>query len=264
MLRLAQRSSVLGTSMRLLASTSVTSKHDRNVSTKKAVVFNMGGTVLPAMAPVITRCSHLLEIPEDELTTKVFVEGDEKLTGQVEPAILSRHGSEEGNFADLVTAIKGIKAEGLKTALISDSKGLNKDLIPLDMELFDAVVPELQTDIGSILNMDSSEVVYLDNSAENLKLAADQGVTTVNVGDVGAALTELESHLKVPLKEFLPGLTWTYYNSAHSPYTNGKENMLYVAVVMSFWIYVVHFTFRNVFKIGGPYEPQGYDPYDEH
>merc|ERR1712142_661110 len=81
MLRLAHRSSVLGTSARLLASSSVVKQQERNgsASSKKAVVFNLGGAMVPAMSPVLAKHAQQQGLTEAELTSKLFVEGDQDL-----------------------------------------------------------------------------------------------------------------------------------------------------------------------------------------
>lgn len=76
MLRLAQKSTVLSTSARLLASSSLASQHERGMSTKKAVVFNMGGSLVPAMSPVLQKYARDHSMTESELTTRLFKDGD--------------------------------------------------------------------------------------------------------------------------------------------------------------------------------------------
>lgn len=58
---------------------------------------------------------------------------------QIEPALLSRHGSEKANLAHVMSAIQSIRGEGLKTGLISEAGGLNSERIPVDKSLFDVV-----------------------------------------------------------------------------------------------------------------------------
>lgn len=244
--------------MRLLASTSVTNQQDRNVSTKKAVVFNLGGSVIPSMSPVLEICARKNKLTEEELTSKLFIEGDEKLMEEVEPKLMSKHGSHSASLFDVVHAIKGIKAEGLKTALISDAKGLNPSLIPLDTGMFDTISAEL-ADIHQTLNVDASEVVYIDNSEANLKSAEGLGLTTVNFGEVQAALIELESHLKVPLKPFLPGWTWMFYDNAHSPFKSTGDNILFYIAIIYFFVVVSHYTLKYVLKIDGSHDIHKYN-----
>jgi len=69
MLRLAQRSSVLGqTASKLLA------QQERYMS--KAVVFSMGGAMLPAMSPVLQKYARDHKMSESDLTNKLFKDGD--------------------------------------------------------------------------------------------------------------------------------------------------------------------------------------------
>jgi len=259
MLRLAQRSSILSTSMRLLASTSVVHQQDRNVSTKKAVVFNMGGTVIPTMKPVLEKFAKDMKITEEKLTSQLFIDGDEKLMDQVEPKLILKNGSHNANLFDFISAIQGIKAEGLKAALISDAKGLNPGLIPINMEMFDAVSPELNAGIPQALNMDASEVVYIDNSEANLKLAEGLGMTTVNFGEMEAALTEVESHLKVPLKPFVSGWTWMYYDRAHNPFKSTADNMLFYVLCVWLFVFLFKSALTDVFKIDGSHDIHKYN-----
>ena len=254
MLRLAQRSSVLGTSVRLLASASVGNLQDRCASTKKAVVFNMGGSLVPAMSPVISKYAREHKLTEAELTSKLFVDGNQELLEEIEPSLLSRHGSVDANLAYVVSAIKSIRGEGLKTALVSNANGLNADLIPVDKELFDVVSPDLKGDLIELLKVDPNEIVYLDNLEANLKAAVSLGLTTVNVGDVEATLKELESHLKVPLKEFIPGFTWIYYDNAHSPNKSTGENILYYLLCLYIFMVTGHMTCKHVLKIDGTFQ----------
>lgn len=254
MLRIAQRSSALGVGARLLASSSVVAQNDRAMSTKKAVVFNMGGSLVPAMSPVLSKYARQHNLTESELASKLFSEGDKGLMAQVEPALISRHGSEKANLADVVSAIAGIRAEGLKTGLISNAGGLNTDLIPVDKSLFDVVSPALKSDMLDKLNVDSSDVVYLDNLDANLKAAQALGMTTIKVEDIEVALTALEKELEVPLKEFLPGFTWMYFDSANSPHKNTGENVLYYFLAIYILMVVGEYSVKNVFKIDGTSE----------
>lgn len=72
MLRLAQKSSVLGQAAKMLA------QQERYMS--KAVVFNMGGAMLPAMSPVLQKFARDHKMTEAELTNKLFQEGNKGKT----------------------------------------------------------------------------------------------------------------------------------------------------------------------------------------
>jgi len=249
MISLARARLLTTTASRLLAPTSVVSQQDRFAS--KAVVFNMGGSIVPSMSPVISRFAQRTGITEAELTNKLFVEGDAALIAEIEPSILSRNGSHKANLAHVLTAIQSIRGEGLKTALVNNDTGLNANLIPVDMGLFDSVVAELKPDIAGQLKAAPSDVVYLDNCEANLAAAAKLGFTTVNVGDVEAALTELEGHLQVPLKEWVPGFTWIFYDSANSPHKSAGETVLFYSIVILLYIWVGEYVMKNVLMIGG-------------
>lgn len=246
MLRLAQKSSVLGQAAKLLA------QQERYMS--KAVVFNMGGAMLPAMSPVLQKFARDHQMSEADLTNKLFKDGDKGLMEKIEPALLSRHGSEDANLAHVVSAIQSIRGEGLKTGLVSSASGLNSDLFPVSNALFDAVSANLKGDLMDKLKVDSSEVIYLDNVDANLKAAQGMGMTTVKVEDVEAALRELEAHLRVPLREFVPGFSWIYYDSANSPHKSTKENLLYYFLVIYIFMVAGHMTCKHVLKIDGNFQ----------
>jgi len=246
MLRLAQKSSVLGQAAKLLA------QQERYMS--KAVVFNMGGAMLPAMSPVLQKFARDHQMSEADLTNKLFKDGDKGLMEKIEPALLSRHGSEDANLAYVVSAIQSIRGEGLKTGLVASAPGLNADLFPVSNALFDAMSANLKGDLMDKLKVDSSEVIYLDNVDANLKAAQGMGMTTVKVEDVEAALHELEAHLKVPLREFIPGFSWIYYDSANSPHKSTKENLLYYFLVIYIFMVAGHMTCKHVLKIDGTFQ----------
>jgi len=246
MLRLAQKSSVLGQATKMLA------QQERYMS--KAVVFNMGGAMLPAMSPVLQKFARDHQMSEADLTNKLFKEGDKGLMEKIEPALLSRHGSEDANLAYVVSAIQSIRGEGLKTGLVASAPGLNTDLFPVSNALFDAVSANLKGDLMDKLKVDSSEVIYLDNVDANLKAAQGMGMTTVKVEDVEAALHELEAHLQVPLREFVPGFSWIYYDSANSPHKSTKENLLYYFLVIYIFMVAGHMTCKHVLKIDGTFQ----------
>ena len=61
------------------------------------------------------------------------------LMEQIEPALLSRYGSDEAALASVVAAVKSIRGEGLKVGLVEGAHSLKNDLIPVDKSLFDVV-----------------------------------------------------------------------------------------------------------------------------
>lgn len=73
----------------------------------------------------------------------------------------------------------------------------------------------------------------------------------VQVEDIEKTLTELESMLQVPLKEFLPGLTWIYYDNANNPHKSTSENLLYYFLWLYIFVAMGHFTLKYVLKLDG-------------
>lgn len=100
---------------------------------------------------------------------------------QIEPALLSRHGSEQASLAHIISAVQSIRGEGLTTGLVANAGGLNGDLLPLDKSLFDVVAPALKADMLDKMQADSSELVYLDNLDANIKAAQALGMHAIKV-----------------------------------------------------------------------------------
>ncbi|XP_002166837.1 uncharacterized protein LOC100199013 [Hydra vulgaris] len=250
MFRALQRSSILkSVSAKAFAQTSI--QAERYISTKKAVVFNLRGSVVPALSHVVKKFARDHNMSESEMMAKLFKEGDKSLLKKIEPALLSRHGSFHVALAELVSAIQGIRAEGIKTGLILDAGDLNPAYIPIDTELFDVTSPALKPAILDQLKVDSTDVVYVDNVEKNLKAAQSLGMTTIKVENIESALRDIEASLQVPLKEFLPGFTWIYWDNANSPYKNTKENLLYYLLVIYVFMVSGHLSLKYVFKVDG-------------
>ncbi|NXN25622.1 ACD10 dehydrogenase, partial [Nycticryphes semicollaris] len=117
----------------------------------------------------------------------------------------------------MAEAVQCIRAEGLKTALLSDSFCLlnGGSFLPLDPEHFDVVVesyregmhkpdPRIYKLCLERLGVQPQESIFLDSSSQNLKAAAQFGIKTVKVGDPKAALKELETWLGFSLQGFVP------------------------------------------------------------
>ncbi|POI29028.1 hypothetical protein CIB84_007222 [Bambusicola thoracicus] len=143
----------------------------------------------------------------------------------------------------MAEAIQCIRAEGLKTALLSNSFQLpnGESFLPLDQKHFDVVSPDGLTaqmfvvTAGSCithwlspqiveayregkckpdpriyklclerLDVQPQESIFLDNSSQNLKTAAQLGIKTVKVDDTEVAFKELETYLGFPLQGFVP------------------------------------------------------------
>ncbi|NXX44241.1 ACD10 dehydrogenase, partial [Tricholaema leucomelas] len=117
----------------------------------------------------------------------------------------------------MAEAVQCIRAEGLKTALLNNSFCLldGKSFLPLDPKHFDVMVepyregmrkpdPGIYKLCLERLGVQPQESVFLDNSSQNLRAAAQLGIKTVKVDDPEAALKELETCLGFPLQGFVP------------------------------------------------------------
>ncbi|NXQ23992.1 ACD10 dehydrogenase, partial [Alaudala cheleensis] len=117
----------------------------------------------------------------------------------------------------MAEAAQCIRAEGLKTALLSHSLCLGDGgrFLPLDQQHFDVVLESHQQGMPrpnprtyelclEHLGVHPQESILLDSSSHNLQAAAQLGMKTVKVDDPEAALKELETHLGFPLQGFVP------------------------------------------------------------
>ncbi|XP_030357914.1 acyl-CoA dehydrogenase family member 10 isoform X3 [Strigops habroptila] len=117
----------------------------------------------------------------------------------------------------MAEAVQCIRAEGLKTALLMDNFCLlnRKSFLPLDQKHFDVMVESYREGMGKAdpriyklclerLDVQPQESIFLDNSSQNLKAAAQLGIKTVKVDDPEAAFKELEACLGFPLQGFVP------------------------------------------------------------
>ncbi|XP_040432401.1 acyl-CoA dehydrogenase family member 10 isoform X4 [Cygnus olor] len=117
----------------------------------------------------------------------------------------------------MAEAVQCIRAEGLKTALLSNSFRLSngESFLPLDQQHFDVVVeahregkckpdPRIYELCLERLGVRPQESIFLDSSSQSLQTAARLDIKTVKVDDLEVALKELETHLGFPLQGFVP------------------------------------------------------------
>ncbi|XP_074777165.1 acyl-CoA dehydrogenase family member 10 isoform X3 [Athene noctua] len=117
----------------------------------------------------------------------------------------------------MAEAVQCIRAEGLKTALLSNNFWPRnvESFLPLDRKHFDVVVesyregmhkpdPRVYELCLERLGVQPQESIFLDNSSQKLKAAAQLGIKTVKVDDPEVALKELEACLGFPLRGFVP------------------------------------------------------------
>ncbi|NWQ95291.1 ACD10 dehydrogenase, partial [Burhinus bistriatus] len=117
----------------------------------------------------------------------------------------------------MAEAVQCIRAEGLKTALLSNTFCLlnGESFLPLDQKLFDVMVesywegmhkpdPRIYKLCLERLGVQPQESIFLDSSSQNLNAAAQLGIKTVKVDGPEVALKELETYLGFPLQGFVP------------------------------------------------------------
>ncbi|KAM6377341.1 acyl-CoA dehydrogenase family member 10 isoform 2-T2 [Pluvialis apricaria] len=117
----------------------------------------------------------------------------------------------------MAEAVQCIRAEGLKTALLSNNfcRLNGGSFLPLDRKHFDVMVesdregmhkpdPRIYQLCLEWLGVQPQESIFLDSSSQNLNAAAQLGIKTVKVDDPEAALKELETCLGFPLQGFVP------------------------------------------------------------
>nr|XP_009675604.1 PREDICTED: acyl-CoA dehydrogenase family member 10 isoform X2 [Struthio camelus australis] len=117
----------------------------------------------------------------------------------------------------MAEAVRCIRAEGLKTAVLSNNFCLlnGQSFLPLDRKQFDVIVescregmyepdPRIYKLCLERLGVQPQESIFLDDVSQNLKAAAQLGIKTVKVDDTEVALKELETYLGFPLQGFVP------------------------------------------------------------
>uniref|UniRef100_A0A8C4TQM8 Aminoglycoside phosphotransferase domain-containing protein n=1 Tax=Falco tinnunculus TaxID=100819 RepID=A0A8C4TQM8_FALTI len=105
----------------------------------------------------------------------------------------------------------------MESSLLSNNFCLlnGESFLPLDEKHFDVMVesyregmckpdPRIYKLCLERLGVQPQESIFLDNSSQNLKAAAQLGIKTVKVDDPAGALKELETYLGFPLKGFVP------------------------------------------------------------
>ncbi|XP_048676886.2 acyl-CoA dehydrogenase family member 10 isoform X2 [Caretta caretta] len=212
----------------------------------KAVIFDMGGVLLPSPYRMAVEWEVRNRIPRGTIKQALISGGENRpwlryMRGELTSVeFLHEFGqqcSEIANFSvpvdsflsDLTSsqmskqlpimteALKCIRAEGLKTAVLSNNFYLHSGVsfLPLDRNQFDVVIescregickpdPRIYTLCLERLGVQPKESIFLDDIGQNLKAAAQLGINTVKVDDPEAALKELETYLGFPLRGFVP------------------------------------------------------------
>ena len=108
-------------------------------------------------------------------------------------------------------ALRIARANGIRTGLLSNSWGIERNPHDLLPELFDAVVISGQEGVRKPdqaiyevaierLGVPASEIVFVDDLPGNLKPARELGMTTVHHTSAADTLDQLEQHFALPLR----------------------------------------------------------------
>ncbi|CAG5125094.1 unnamed protein product, partial [Candidula unifasciata] len=216
----------------------------------KAVIFDMGGVIIPGPFKLFEEFERQAELPRGTVSRLIASQGMDSFWAQMELGRLtvsqftqsfnkelSQHAGRDIDVSSLVAkinhgmdvsspvmidAIKCVRAEGLKTALLTNNwftdelKTVTK--LPVDRSLFDVVVescvlgirkpdPRIYTLCLQELMVSADEAVFLDDIGANLKAAKDLGIRTIKVHSPEQGVAELEQILGSQLRGFVPGTT---------------------------------------------------------
>ena len=125
--------------------------------------------------------------------------------------VLTDPGEDNAEEPPLLTALRKAKAQGLKTALLSNADGWWQP--PSSWQgLFDATVisgevglakpePEIYLLTAEKLNLEPGECVFVDDLAINVRGAAEAGMVGVHHRSTRSTLEELEILLAIALRD---------------------------------------------------------------
>ncbi|XP_059843933.1 acyl-CoA dehydrogenase family member 11 isoform X3 [Hypanus sabinus] len=112
-------------------------------------------------------------------------------------------------------AVQCIRAEGLQTAVLTNNFWFRgQSFLPLERNFFDVIVESCREGISKPssgiyelclerLKVCPEESIFLDDVGQNLKAAAQIGISTVQFSDTATAIKELESLLGFPLRGYV-------------------------------------------------------------
>ncbi|XP_060642040.2 acyl-CoA dehydrogenase family member 10 isoform X1 [Anolis sagrei] len=212
----------------------------------RAVIFDMGGVLLPSPLRLATDWELRLGVPPGTIRQAFISGGGNRpwmryMRGELRPAeFLQEFGQQCSRIANssvpvesffseftssqnavqlpvMTEAIKCIRAEGLKTAVLSNNFYLpsGESFLPLDRKQFDVIIescregvckpdPRIYKVCLERLGVQARESIFLDDLGQNLKAAAQLGMKTLKVEDTNTAIEELETHLGFPLRSSIP------------------------------------------------------------
>ncbi len=208
-----------------------------------AVVFDLGGVVIPSPIDTFRDYEARVGLPH-RFISEVILSGDDNAWSRLERGELTMDefadefetecamaggtvvvadlfaeiGNGTGPRPEMLAAIRRIRAEGLRTAALTNNWRANDEAPGIDehspelAEVFDLIVesaveglrkpdPRIYELTCSRLGVTPDATVFLDDLGTNLKSARALGMTTIKVGDPAVALAELEGLLGFSLAE---------------------------------------------------------------
>lgn len=226
-------------------------------STHKAVIFDMFGVLIPSPLPKATEWEDKNRVPPGTIGQAIRKGGDNNtwrkyMRGELGPEEFVQSFSWDcsqivgfdvdiGSFHSALTsasmtqpltimleAVRCVRAEGLKTAVLSNNFLMpgGRSYMPLDPSLFDVIVescrvglckpdPRIYQLCAKRLGVSPHEAVFLDDLSHNVEAAVRLGMHGITVRDPTLAVNELEQVLKVPLSGFVSG---THYVSPNQQF----------------------------------------------
>ncbi|XP_060076036.1 acyl-CoA dehydrogenase family member 10-like isoform X2 [Ylistrum balloti] len=214
----------------------------------KAVIFDLGGVIVPPPFTMFEDYEKSKNLPPKSIS-KVIVDGGNKgswyklETGELSvtqffDAFQKEYFDLTGKHIDvaelfkgfsiylgtpypqMIDAIRCVKAEGLKTALLTNNWHWpgkdSSNSLPLARSLFDVIIescvvgmrkpdPRIYELCLNKLDVAPQESVFLDDLGGNLKSAKAVGINTIKVSDPDVAIRELEEFLGMPLHGYVEG-----------------------------------------------------------
>jgi putative hydrolase of the HAD superfamily len=208
-----------------------------------AVVFDLGGVVMPSPIDTFRDYEARVGLPH-RFISEVILSGDDNAWSRLERGELTMDGFADefesecamaggtvvvadlfaeigtgtGPRPEMLAAIRRIRAEGLRTAALTNNWRAHDDApgvgehSPELADVFDLIVessveglrkpdPRIYELTCSRLGVTPDATVFLDDLGTNLKSARALGMTTIKVGDPAVALAELEGVLGFSLAE---------------------------------------------------------------
>ncbi|KAJ8312770.1 hypothetical protein KUTeg_010143 [Tegillarca granosa] len=240
-----------------LSSSLLENNESSGKSRYSAVIFDMGGVILP---------SPIGGFKDYEVSKGIKPGTVSKLGREVDVSDLLEtfHRSKIEPFPVMVDAIKSVRAEGLKTALLTNNWRWkeNQKLMPFAADLFDVIVescvekirkpdPRIYQICIDKLGVPPEEIVFLDDLGYNLKPAQAMGLKTIKVLSPEQAVKDLEEvlggkclrcfvegtttvpkHLEIPMNKLKSYLNWALkLHSKEEPvircFEHGQSNPTY-------------------------------------